>query len=381
MELFNPSLTITPGLGTVANTVPRVSGSTIQNSDLYIDDYTSSIQSNVTLGTREVSFACTATASDDFINTSGHNFTDGQQVVFSALTGGSGLSAQSTRYFVRDAEAGVRFKVATTLGGAAVNITTDATAGTVVLLSSIVINTSFGGSFIFGPKPDGGITGGNARGIGAVDFQRIRSAATQVASGVNSVAFGVSNTASGSSAFVGGQGSGATGTAAFAMGVSCTASGARAVSLGQRAVASRNGTFAFSTGQFAASGDNQLLFTVMRAATTDATLTELLIDGTDRLTVPSGRVLSGIIDCTGVSAGGGSVARFRRMFTLKNVSGTTSLVGTVQVINTDQEDNASTNITVDADDTNDALRIRVTGISAESWRWVARIDWTELAWS
>jgi hypothetical protein len=67
-----------------------------------------------------------------------------------------------------------------------------------------------------------------------------------------------------------------------------------------------------------------------------------------------------------------------RVFDIKNVAGTTQLNGFPQTIGTDFEDNASTDITIDADDTNDALRIRVTGITGETWRWVAECRWSEL---
>jgi hypothetical protein len=46
--------------------------------------------------------------------------------------------------------------------------------------------------------PDGGVIGGNARGLRAIDLQQSRSAATQVASGADSWAFGVGNTVSAS---------------------------------------------------------------------------------------------------------------------------------------------------------------------------------------
>lgn len=66
--------------------------------------------------------------------------------------------------------------------------------------------------------PDNTIIGGNPRGLGAVDLQTQRTAATQVASGLGS--------------FVMGFGSTASGTRSFAMGEFCTASGAQSVAMG-----------------------------------------------------------------------------------------------------------------------------------------------------
>jgi hypothetical protein len=42
---------------------------------------------------------------------------------------------------------------------------------------------------------------------------------------------------------------------------------------------------------------------------------------------------------------------------IKNVGGTTTLVGTVETIGTDIEDNAACDVAITADDTNDALQI------------------------
>jgi hypothetical protein len=59
-----------------------------------------------------------------------HGLVDGDRVRFPALTGGSGLTADTGRYYVIDAAANT-FKVSATVGGAAVNFTTDVTDGSV----------------------------------------------------------------------------------------------------------------------------------------------------------------------------------------------------------------------------------------------------------
>jgi hypothetical protein len=65
---------------------------------------------------------------------------------------------------------------------------------------------------------------------------------------------------------------------------------------------------------------------------------------------------------------------------IKNVGGTTSLVGAVEAIGTDIEDNVLTDVVITADNTNDALDISVTGIAAETWRWVCVIEGLEIAY-
>ena len=70
----------------------------------------------------------TATASSDKVNSTGHGLSNGDTVVFTALTGGAGLSTD-TPYFVVNKTTN-DFQVAATKGGSAIDITTDASAAT-----------------------------------------------------------------------------------------------------------------------------------------------------------------------------------------------------------------------------------------------------------
>lgn len=75
----------------------------------------------------------TAATTDVITAASGnHGMQDGDRVIFPTLTGGAGLTAGTTVYFVRDSTQAT-FKVATTLGGTPVDITTAYTAGKVAL--------------------------------------------------------------------------------------------------------------------------------------------------------------------------------------------------------------------------------------------------------
>lgn len=74
----------------------------------------------------------TSLAADDIIDTTTkHDFVAGQAVRFTTLTGGSGLSADTTYYVIAANLADTTFQVSTTLGGSAVNFTTNITAGVV----------------------------------------------------------------------------------------------------------------------------------------------------------------------------------------------------------------------------------------------------------
>ena len=67
-----------------------------------------------------------------------------------------------------------------------------------------------------------------------------------------------------------------------------------------------------------------------------------------------------------------------RQGVLKRVGNTTTLV-TSQTIGTDYEDNGSTGVEITADDTNEALNIAVTGITNETWRWQAIVEFGDMA--
>jgi hypothetical protein len=262
--------------------------------------------------------------------------------------------------------------------------------------SALVLTPKGTGAFILGPKPDGTSTGGNARGARAVDLSRNRFFGNMVASGADSFNVGIYGTASGvASAVVGGSSNTASGQYSGIIATSnSTASGQRAavvsgtyaqatansgIAYGERSKADRIFMQASAGGQFSAAGDAQRARFVLRNKTTDATATELFLDGSSvRLTIPSGKFLTGTINIAGIKSDGSAAASYIRQFSIKNVSATTSLVGTVNTIGTDEA--ASTSISITADDTNDALKVEVTGIAAETWRWVASVDVVEVAY-
>ena len=155
--------------------------------------------------------------------------------------------------------------------------------------------------------------------------------------------------------------------------------GAYAIAVGGfRGLADRQSMIAFSAGYFAAKGDAQKASFVLRNKTTNNSSTELFINtfGSVRLTIPSGKIFAFTINISGVKSDGSAVAHFLRQYCLKNVSGTTSEVYAPVTIGTDNA--AGTSIALSANDTNDALKVEVTGISGETWRWVAAVDAVEI---
>lgn len=80
--------------------------------------------------------AITGAEATDVITCTAHGYADGTRVVLLDLTGGAGLTGQSTStigtvYFVRDATTDT-FKLAATAGGSAIDFTTDISAGYVI---------------------------------------------------------------------------------------------------------------------------------------------------------------------------------------------------------------------------------------------------------
>lgn len=279
------------------------------------------------------------------------------------------------------------------------------------------------GAFIWGAAPDGS-TGGNNRGSYAVDFGR--AGTTYVASGDYAVNFGLNNTASGtysltqgffvtasgpgSASFgyictsTGGQsfssgayanatayGSAAFGTtvnangqASFVAGENCTASVEASSSFGNQALSNKYSQQSHASGFFSTQGDAQYSRIIARNTTTNATQTNLFLDGSSaRLTIPNNTtwVFNITISARRATAGDQSAG-----YTLTGVidkgttAGSTALVGTVTktVI---AEDDAAWDVDATADATNGALNILVTGVAATNIRWVAVVDLTEVTYA
>jgi hypothetical protein len=88
------------------------------------------------------------------------------------------------------------------------------------------------------------------------------------------------------------------------------------------------------------------------------------------------------INIGGIKSDGSAGAHYIRKVAIKNVGGVTSLIGTspVSVIGTDVEDNASYDVAISADNTNDALDIQVTGVAGETLRWTVHIEGVEIVY-
>jgi hypothetical protein len=123
---------------------------------------------------------------------------------------------------------------------------------------------------------------------------------------------------------------------------------------------------------------------ILSNETTNATPTDLVISlwragGVPvPFYIPTTTIYAFHIKVAGVQVGGANASFFSRQGMIKNVAGTTSLVGAISTIGTDIETNAATAISITANDTNDSLKVTVTGIAAQTWRWVAELKCIEI---
>ena len=173
----------------------------------------------------------------------------------------------------------------------------------------------------------------------------------------------------------------AAGTNAVAIGSGSSASAAKAIAFGDGTDSRLGGGQVFGQGKFATAGDAQAGIYVMRNSTSNATVTELFLDGSSaRLVLPNNSVFVFDIfvggrrtDATGGAAG----YRFQGVIKRDANAATTALIGSVSKTVV-AESNTAWDAAVTADTSNGAVIISVTGEAAKTIRWVATVNTTEI---
>ena len=250
---------------------------------------------------------------------------------------------------------------------------------------------ALGGTFLGGP-----FVAGNARGRGAVDLQGERTAATQVASGEYSFIAGSSRcTASATNSVI------LTSTASTVSGPeSCllggssnTVSGARAFGFRSNitsefgvsfnGTSDRFGMFAHgskgSITGFGVSERAQAVQIIVKGRTTNATPAGLFVTLTTPISITENTALFGQIEiCAIEETNATEAAHYIRKFAIQNLAGTTTLIGSVTTIGTDEESDAGYDVSITADDSTNSLSILVTGDSSKTLRWVGVLRGTEI---
>lgn len=142
---------------------------------------------------------------------------------------------------------------------------------------------------------------------------------------------------------------------------------------GYRSVANLYAQRAHAAGPFAAPGDSQESYLLWRGTTTNATITELFLDGSAiRATVPANTTQAFDI-LVSARASTGISASWRVVGAITNTGGVVTLVSAVTVTVTSDGTGATWGVaggvTIDADDPTNSLRVRVTGALATTIRW------------
>lgn len=251
--------------------------------------------------------------------------------------------------------------------------------------------------------PDGLLTGGNRRGIGAVDLQVVRNTATQVASGDYSVVMGGGNTTSGTYSVAMGRFCTVSGTHSVAMGSFCTASGTNSLAVGSSATA--NGSYAvalgnsvlaggvnsFATGDSASTqsitgkrahsslsaagvGGSQVTYVPLYAGTTNTTPTTMTSTGavsgtSNQMVLPnsSAFAFTGTVVARQKTSDGTASAAWKIEGLIRrdaNAASTTLVASTVTAIS----NVPGWTLALSADTTNGALAVTFTGAAATNIR-------------
>jgi hypothetical protein len=148
---------------------------------------------------------------------------------------------------------------------------------------------------------------------------------------------------------------------------------------GAQAAARSFGQLAYASGAFDAGGDAQTSVYVCRGTTTNATQTELFLDGAaEQMVVSTNTTWSFDILITGRASGGNSAA-YQIRGAIKNNGGTTSLVGSPSKTVL-AEDVPAWDASLVADNANAALAVMVTGAAGTDIRWVASVRTVEVTY-
>lgn len=347
--------TITPNSVTSGNDIPRFSGASgtptpLKDSGLLITD-DGAIQSTPTGGNARGVKAIDLQVS----RTANANVASGQT---SVVAGGADNKASGTNATVAGGDGNAATGNNSFVGGGNAN---SATAN---------VSTVGGGQSNTAGGNDATVAGGLGNSAGS--------------SGA-SVGGGTGNNASGSVSTVGGgTGGAASGTAStISGGQSNAASGDySAIQGGNQAIADKYGQRAFSAGSFSANGDAQTSELTWRNSTTDATPTELFLDGASlRATVPLNKTWGGKVTLVGRSSVG-VCAVWECSFGIQNNAATVSMVAvataTVTADGTGTTWGVAGGLTLTADNVNKSLKLTVTGAVATSIRWCAMARFVDI---
>jgi len=240
---------------------------------------------------------------------------------------------------------------------------------------------------------------------GATGLRSFSEGYLNTSSGINSHSEGEGTTSSGQATHAEGYLSSATVLGAHSEGFQSTASGIGAHSEGFQSTASARASHAEGeattasavkshAGGFGAVSNKYAEWSRSSAGTigqygvidfagitTDATISERFLgnETNERFTIESGSAYSVKLTAIAIDTATKDVKEFTGNGLIKNVAGTTSLVGTITMVagNLDASMTTAT-ITVTADNTNDSLKVETTGILATTIDWYIKVDYIKV---
>jgi len=280
----------------------------------------------------------------------------GAAPVAATLTAGTGITVTNTAGAITIANSGVLSFSQTVPSIMSIS---GATGATGAVSSAITLNTQNANLVFAGPTTGTAVP--TFRSLVYSDLplklyvENPSSPTAPVASGTNAVAIG--------------SGSSASATGSFAVGNGATTT-----------ITGNYGARAYANGNFATPGDAQDLEAVLRNITTNATATELFLDGTagtQRLSLPNTSAWTAIVkviarrtDAPGVL---GSWV-FQTMIYRDASPATTTMVGTSKTTIARVGLTTANDPVLSADTTNGSLKILVTGNASQTIRWVATVE-------
>ena len=231
-----------------------------------------------------------------------------------------------------------------------------------------------------------GATGTNSVAIG---YQAKATSTDAFSLGTNSQAtssqaygLGQYGVASNNYAYCLGGFSTASGYGSYAIGTSIAATSKYSVAMGRRAKTTVEGQYAFSNEWFSAQGDSQTSIYVLRSDTTDATAEALTTNNataasTNQIVAANDTCITFSGTVVAMQNGASSYGSWEIRGLLVNDGGTTTL----PVFNISEIGSSGWKVNLYADNTNNALKVQVTGVAATNIRWVATIHTSEVTYA
>jgi len=225
----------------------------------------------------------------------------------------------------------------------------------------------------------------NSSTYGAKNTNTVALGYRAKASQTASIAIGYMTNATGTNSHVFGQYNNATSNYSMCLGTECDATNLFSTAMGVQSLSAIKGKLAYSAGRFAADGDAQGGTFILRSDTTDATAEAMTTNNStaaadNQIVAASDTCITFHGTVVAMQNGAQAHAGWEIKGMLVNDGGTTTLaLGNVS-------DMAATNasswaVALSADNTNNALKIQVTGEASHNIRWVANVQTSEVTYA